>query len=68
MGLGGFGGSLGTHLGGRGGDGGGTVVEVSASCRAAKATSYAARGIWVLARGGAKKIAVSPFFCTPPPP
>ena len=36
----GVGGSLGTYLGGLGGDGGGTAVHIRASSRASRATWY----------------------------
>ena len=40
MGFEGVGGSLGTYLGGRGGDGGGTAVHIRASPKASRATWY----------------------------
>ena len=40
MGLEGVGGSLGTYLGGRGGDGGVTAMHIKASSRASRATWY----------------------------
>ena len=49
MGLEGVGGSLGTYLRGRGGDGGGTAVHIRASSRASRATWYGFE--WGLGRG-----------------
>ena len=51
MGLGGVGGSLGTYLGGCGGDGGGTAVHIRASSTASRATRYGVEVTWGL-RGG----------------
>ena len=48
---GGWGGSLGTYLGGCGGDGGGTVVHIRASTTASKATWYGVGVTWGV-RGG----------------
>ena len=44
MGFGGVGGSLGTYLGGCGGDGGGTAVHIRASSTASRATRYGVGG------------------------
>ena len=49
--LGGWGGSLGTYLGGCGGDGGGTAVHITASSTASRATWYGVGLMWGL-RGG----------------
>ena len=51
MGFGGVGGSLGTYLGGCGGDGGGTAVHIRASSTASRATLYGVGVTWGL-RGG----------------
>ena len=48
-GFGGGGGSLGTYLGGRGGEGGGTAVHIRASSRVSGATWYGVE--WGLGRG-----------------
>ena len=49
--LGGWAGSLGTYLGGRGGDGGGGAVHIRASSTASRATWYGVGLTWGL-RGG----------------
>ena len=51
MGLGGVGGSLGTYLGGCGGDGGGTAVHIRASSTASRATWYGVEVTWGLGGG-----------------
>ena len=51
MGLGGVGGSLGTYLGGCGGDGSGTAVHIRASSTASTATWYGVEVTWGLGRG-----------------
>ena len=51
MGLEGVGGSLGTDLGGCGGDGGGTAVDIMASSTASKVTWYEVDETWGLGRG-----------------
>ena len=51
MGFGGVGGSLGTYLGGCGGDGGCTAVHIRASSTASRATRYGVGLMWGL-RGG----------------
>ena len=48
---GGWGGSLGTYLGGCGGDGGGTVVHIRGSSTASRATRYGVEVTWGLAGG-----------------